>query len=398
MTTSADPIVDAPATRSERIGFGLSVENWRAGFEIANVLAKSALVPKAYQGRPEDVIVAMQCGAEIGLPPMAALQSIAVVNGKPALYGDGFLGVIMASRHYLRHVEYFVTPAGEEVQHLAPADLNHELTTAVSKFWRRGIPDPFVGTFSIADAKRAGLWTKDGNWKTYPQRMLLWRARGFAGRNGFAPELRGLKLAAEVEDYAIDRIEAPIGVPVRRSEKSEIIGRLEDGRQVIPKPAPAEASEPVITMHTPDGQTHRLATAPAPVEAPREDPAPPPPARQEPPPSTPARQAPPAPATPPAPRQGRPTAVAEPSTADVVITDTAMIQARGVDPFYEVCARVATPGQPPIAYKFVCRDKAMFDLAASVEGSDRLYSVVWSKGTRHDGTPCKVLEQIEAAE
>jgi len=382
MTTSADSIVEAPVTtkQSERMGFGLAAENWRAGFEIANVLAKSALVPKAYQGRPEDVIVAMQCGAEIGLPPMAALQSIAVVNGKPALYGDGFLGVIMASRHYLRHVEYFVTPAGEEVQHLAPADLNHELTTAVSKFWRRGIPDPFVGTFSIADAKRAGLWTKDGNWKTYPQRMLIWRARGFAGRNGFAPELRGLKLAAEVEDYAIDRIEAPIVAPIRRSEKSEIIGRLEDGRQVIPKPAPAEAS------------------APAPVETPRQDPTPPPPARQEPPQPAPVRQEPPAPATPPAPRQGRPTAVVEPSTADVVITDTAMIQARGVDPFYEVCARVATPGQPPIAYKFVCRDKAMFDLAASVEGSDRLYSVVWSKGTRHDGTPCKVLEQIEAAE
>ena len=367
MTTSADPI-DAPVpTRSERMGFGMSAANWRAGMDIANVLAKSALVPKAYQGRPEDVIVAMQCGAEIGLPPMAALQSIAVVNGKPALYGDGFLGVIMASPHYVKHAEYYVSAEGVELDALTAADLAKDATTAVSKFWRRGIPEPFVGTFSIADAKRAGLWTKEGNWKTYPQRMLIWRARGFAGRNGFAPELRGLKLAAEVEDYGADRIEAPILAPIRRSEKP-------------PAEVPANMAPPLPPL----------------PNAPPADPTPP--ARQEPPEPPPVRQAPPAPATPPAARQARPTAVPEPTTADVVITDTALIQSRGVDPFYEVCARVATPGEPPIAYKFVCRDKAMYKLAASVEGSDRLYSVTWTKGTRHDGTPCKVLESIAAAE
>ena len=374
MTTTALEAIDTPAPRmSERMQFGQAPSNWTEAFLLANAFAKSGIIPKAYQGKPEDIIIAMAHGAEVGLLPLNALYSIAVVGNKPALYGDGFMSVIVASPHYEKHSDYYVTATGEVVDALTPADLTNDLTTAVSKFWRKGIPEPFTGTFSIADAKRAGLWTKDGNWKTYPQRMLRWRARGFAGRDGFSPELRGLKLAAEVEDYAAAPLPAevvPIAPPIRRSEKAIAdppIGIVYDA-----PPAREQVTEP--TPETP------------------------PPARQAPPATPPAPR--PTPTPPPAPpaRQARPTAVIEATAADVVITDTALIQPRGADPFFEVSARVVTPGQAPLAYKFLCKDPEIFGLAQSAEGSDRVFAITWTKGARPDGSPCKVLESIASAE
>ena len=54
--------------------------------------------------------------------------------------------------------------------------------------------------FSVADAKNAGLWGKQGPWKQYPDRMLAMRARGFAARDGAADVLGGLYLSEELQD------------------------------------------------------------------------------------------------------------------------------------------------------------------------------------------------------
>ena len=70
------------------------------------MMAKSELVPKAFRNKPEDVLVAIQLGTEIGFAPMQALQSIAVINGRPSVWGDGFLALIMASPLYRDHDEY----------------------------------------------------------------------------------------------------------------------------------------------------------------------------------------------------------------------------------------------------------------------------------------------------
>ena len=58
-----------------------------AKFEIAkrvsHTLAQSNLVPDAYRGRPNDVFVAINMGSELGMEPFQAIQSIAVIEGKP---------------------------------------------------------------------------------------------------------------------------------------------------------------------------------------------------------------------------------------------------------------------------------------------------------------------------
>lgn len=65
-----------------------------------------------------------------------------------------------------------------------------------------------VRTFSVDDAKLAGLWGKQGPWKQYPKRMLQLRARGFAIRDAFADVLKGMASAEEQED--IVRVEKDI--------------------------------------------------------------------------------------------------------------------------------------------------------------------------------------------
>jgi len=65
--------------------------------EFSQMLSKSAMVPKAYQGKPEDIMVAVQWGYEIGLAPMQALQNISVINGKPSVYGDAAMALVQAS-------------------------------------------------------------------------------------------------------------------------------------------------------------------------------------------------------------------------------------------------------------------------------------------------------------
>jgi hypothetical protein len=130
---------------------------------------------------------------------MAALHSIFVANGQPNLYGDGFLAVIMASPVYRDHDEYFEVGA-QRRETLTAVDLQKDDTQAVCTFWRVGSARPRTATFSIAKAKKAGLWSKAGPWSEYPDRMLKFRARGFAGRDAFPDILRGIRIDVEVAD------------------------------------------------------------------------------------------------------------------------------------------------------------------------------------------------------
>lgn len=209
----------APSTRTPvQMGTGhLAMdEAWR----LAKAIAASDMVPKHYRANPAAVLVAIQMGGEVGLSPMAAVQSIKVVNNIPSLWGDGFLAVIVASSVYKDHDEYFLV-GGARKDFLLPADLQKDDTAAVCTFWRTDRDRPRTAAFSVAQAKKAGLWTKAGPWTEYPDRMLKMRARGFAGRDGFADVLRGLRLAEEVADLPVVVEDRP---QVRRKSETTVIG------------------------------------------------------------------------------------------------------------------------------------------------------------------------------
>lgn len=154
--------------------------------EVANMLASSNLVPKAYQGKPGDVIVAYELGNAVGLPILPALQNIAVINGKPCIYGDGLIAIVKANGGKLVETRMF-NDAGE-------------LTGYQCTAMRPGHPD-VTHQFTIEDAKNAQLLNKQGPWQQYKPRMLQMRARGFACRDQYADWLNGMILREEAEDY-----------------------------------------------------------------------------------------------------------------------------------------------------------------------------------------------------
>jgi hypothetical protein len=154
---------------------------------FSDMLAKSQMVPKAYQGKPEDVLVAVQWGRELGLAPLQALQNIACINGKPSVYGDAAMALVQASSVCENIEEYFEAEGSPN-------------PVAVCVAHRRG-RTPVTVKFSVEDAKRAGLWGKTGPWQAYPKRMMQMRARGFALRDAFPDVLKGLITVEEAQDY-----------------------------------------------------------------------------------------------------------------------------------------------------------------------------------------------------
>jgi hypothetical protein len=123
-------------------------------------------------------------GSELGLSPMQSLNSIAVINGRPGVWGDGLIGLCRAS------------PLCEDIEETLDGEGEDRTAVCIAK--RKGAA-PVKASFSVADAKRAGLWGKD-IWAKYPDRMLRNRARGFALRDAFPDVLRGLQAAEELMD------------------------------------------------------------------------------------------------------------------------------------------------------------------------------------------------------
>lgn len=159
----------------------LSPRTFEQALEFAGYLADSELVPKDFVRKPANCLIAMQWGAELGLKPLQAVQSIAVINGRPAMWGDALLALVRGN------------PVCEWV---IEEDDGH---TATCRVKRRGEPEQ-RRTFSIDDARAAGLAGKSGPWTQYPKRMRQLRARAFALRDVFPDVLRGMAVAEEAQD------------------------------------------------------------------------------------------------------------------------------------------------------------------------------------------------------
>jgi hypothetical protein len=166
---------------------GLALQTFDDAWRFWQMVAKTDFAPKDFKNKPESCMLAGQHGAELGLGPMQSLQCIAVINGRPTIWGDAALALVQSSA-----VCEFISEAVE-------GDGDQMVATCIAK--RRGYPAPSAVKFSVADAKRAGLWGKSGPWTQYPKRMLQLRARGFALRDAFPDVLKGLVTAEEVQDY-----------------------------------------------------------------------------------------------------------------------------------------------------------------------------------------------------
>jgi hypothetical protein len=144
---------------------------------IAESLARTSFVPKAMQGHPEEVTAAILTGRELGLEPMAALRSINIIQGTPALTAAGMRGLAQSLGHQI-----WVEESSD--------------TRAVVCGRRKGSPDTERVIWTIDKARKAKLAGKD-TWEKFPAAMLVARATTEVVRRIAADALMGMPYSTE---------------------------------------------------------------------------------------------------------------------------------------------------------------------------------------------------------
>jgi hypothetical protein len=207
MSNATTTLVNTDKPLKQPISFsnnGVKLSSFEDAYRFATCVVKSGFAPKGLD-TPEGVVIAIQHGAELGLPPMASLQNIAVINGRPGIYGDAALALVRASKLCQYHREEIIGTEGKD-------DFGFRIVT------KRVDGEEAVDTFTVADAKKAQLWGKTGPWSQYPKRMLRFRARGFSLRDNYGDVLKGLRTVEELQDLPRE-----INVTARKS-MADVLG------------------------------------------------------------------------------------------------------------------------------------------------------------------------------
>lgn len=193
--------------------------------KYATIFANSGLCPENYKGRPNDILIVWQMGAELGLKKMQALRSLGCINGMPFAYGDGLLALVKNHPEFIDMKEWF------------EGELENKTLTAYCTITREG-KEPVTQKFSIQDAITANLWGKKGPWTQYPRRMLQHRARGFACKDAFPDAIFGIM--SEEEAYSVVESKQAANTP---TPKGKGMQGLEQSLGIVSEPTVIEAEE-----------------------------------------------------------------------------------------------------------------------------------------------------------
>jgi len=213
----------APVLADER---GLKFDSLDAMWRFCTAVVNSGTFKDI--NTPEIALIRLQAGLELGLTPIWSLTNIMVTNGRPSVWGDALLGLVLARPDCEDVIETF---EGEGDQ-----------LTAICEVHRRG-RQPIIRKFSVSDAKRAGLHGRNVH-NAYPSRMLQMRARSWACRDAFADALRGLGVIEELRDIeprtaATERVKAVIVLP------DEVKSNGDAMRSALDKRGTEELTEPM---------------------------------------------------------------------------------------------------------------------------------------------------------
>lgn len=158
----------------------------------------------------EQLFVVIEYGAELGLGPFQSTQACSIIAGKPGLTTEAMKALCHASGKV------------KKLEHELSGEGDTRRATVVAE--RKDSDTKISVSFSIGDAKRAGLPGRNPNWKSYPDRMLCARAYGFACRDAFPDAVFGYtteELADMPEESAAreqDRAAEVLGIKKKEAE------------------------------------------------------------------------------------------------------------------------------------------------------------------------------------
>lgn len=238
-----------------RSGWEMSPADAKQAMEMAQWIAESGLVPKSFAGKPKDIAVAAAMGSKLGLDVFSSMAGIAVINGRPSIWGDILRGIVLAHPK-CEDIDEFFEGEGDEL-------------TAVCVITRKGM-SPYRAQFSVADAKTAGLWGRNV-WANFSDDMLVNRAFGRAARRRFGDALAGIAVAEESIDAEIikdvpSRVHDDEGgspapaAPRKPAGNANVKAAADEG--IIPEEAAHVAAIPPATaVHDPDEKDEEVTLA-----------------------------------------------------------------------------------------------------------------------------------------
>jgi len=171
----------------------VNYENETTGFELAQRQAKalqtSDLLPTQFKGNLGNILIALEFAKRLDMPPLAVMQSMYVIHGKPAFDAKFFIAQIV--KRYGR-IHYSMTGSGDDAS-CSVWVLDHD---------GEKIEGP---TVSIKMAKAEGWYSKTGSkWQTMPDLMLRYRAAAFFARTYLPDLILGLQSVDEIRDIEVD--------------------------------------------------------------------------------------------------------------------------------------------------------------------------------------------------
>lgn len=187
----------------------------RQAHEIAVQLADTSFVPKAMYRRPGEVTGAILAGRELGIEPMAALRSIDIIDGTPAMRANALRGLVQSHGHLIwveESTEFRAIVCGQRRERGMLG--RREPVGRVEK-----------STWTMDRAKKANLAGKK-NWQTHPTAMLVARATAEVCRLVAADVLLGMPYSAEElgdgapEDAPGGSDAAPVAEPTTRKRRT----------------------------------------------------------------------------------------------------------------------------------------------------------------------------------
>lgn len=218
---------------------GLSIQNFDDLQRIADYIAKSKLIPVHLQGKPADVAIILWKSHELGFSPMQGLDSIDVIQGKPAVKPEAQLALIYSK-------------APKAYVHVQSDSKTLVVTVKASR--EKG-EEPQSFTWDMDRARKMQLDKKD-NYVKQPLVMLKWRAIGEMARTVFPDIMRGLKNTEEALDW--DNSD-----PDPTDKAAELEARLNNAKPIEVTVEPAQTSAPAQTAPAPEPTTTAEPESPA---------------------------------------------------------------------------------------------------------------------------------------
>ena len=170
-------------------GIYSSSDTFQLAFQMAKGLSQSTLVPQQFQNNPANCLIALEQSNRLNISPMAVMQNLYIVQGKPSFSSSFIIGLINASGKYDMELQF-----DEEEKDGKP----YACTCWTEKDGRK-----VTGIKITMDmAEKEGWSKKNGSkWLTIPQVMLRYRAASFFARMN-CPELSiGLYSKEELDDF-----------------------------------------------------------------------------------------------------------------------------------------------------------------------------------------------------